>query len=332
MEIRELDLADDDVLHRIAGVGERVRFHERPHAAAFDEAVNTAHLRATDSGERQFGVVAVEGAEVLGFALGFIFLHDNRDLAWLDVQVDPPQRGHGVGTALLDAISGLVAAEGRTTLLTETNVPFETLETHPQRRFLEHRGFTYSNVEVVRHQPLPVADAALDGFAARAAERASAYRIETFVGPVPDELRESLCTLLGLLGVDAPTGDVDFEEELVTLERLAERYVNAEAMGRDIYETLAISPDGVVAAQSTIAVPRQFPEAFQWGTYVHRDHRGHSLGLAVKVANLRAVQAAAPHLSRVETQNAETNQWMIAINEELGYSPVEASLEMVRRL
>ena len=48
------------------------------------------------------------------------------------------------------------------------------------------------------------------------------------------------------------------------------------------------------------------------------------------MANLRAVQATHPHLRRVATQNAETNRWMIAINEELGFVPVEASLEMVR--
>jgi RimJ/RimL family protein N-acetyltransferase len=118
---------------------------------------------------------------------------------------------------------------------------------------------------------------------------------------------------------------------VITEERLAERYTQAEAMDRDVVETLAIAPDGTVAAQSTIAAPRSLPDASQWGTYVHREHRGHSLGLAVKVANLRVVQAAHPHLRQVVTQNAETNAWMIAINEEMGYRPVEASLEMVRR-
>ena len=45
----------------------------------------------------------------------------------------------------------------------------------------------------------------------------------------------------------------------------------------------------------------------QWGTYVHRDHRGHRLGAAVKVANLRAVQRERPDILRIDTVNAETN-------------------------
>ena len=56
----------------------------------------------------------------------------------------------------------------------------------------------------------------------------------------------------------------------------------------------------------------------QWGTFVHREHRGRRLGLAVKAANLRAVQAAHPEMRRVVTQNAETNDWMVAINERDG--------------
>ena len=70
----------------------------------------------------------------------------------------------------------------------------------------------------------------------------------------------------------------------------------------------------------------------QWGTFVHREHRGRRLGMAIKAANLRAVQDAHPEMRRVVTQNAETNDWMVAINEQMGFEPVEASVEMVKRV
>jgi hypothetical protein len=71
---------------------------------------------------------------------------------------------------------------------------------------------------------------------------------------------------------------------------------------------------------------------YQWGTFVHREHRGHKLGLATKAVNLRAVQAFRADLALVITQNAETNGYMVSINERLGFRPIEVSAEFVKRL
>ena len=70
---------------------------------------------------------------------------------------------------------------------------------------------------------------------------------------------------------------------------------------------------------------------YQWGTFVHREHRGHRLGMATKAVNLRAVQAARSDLALVITQNAETNAYMVAINDRMGFHPVEVSAEFVKR-
>ena len=71
------------------------------------------------------------------------------------------------------------------------------------------------------------------------------------------------------------------------------------------YTTVAIAPDGEVVAYSELAVPTYDPErVYQWGTLVRREHRGHRLGLATKVHNLRRFQDAGdrphdgPHLER----------------------------------
>ena len=44
----------------------------------------------------------------------------------------------------------------------------------------------------------------------------------------------------------------------------------------------------------------------------------------------RAVQAACPERTRVNTQNAELNAPMVAINEKMGFRPVELALEFQR--
>jgi RimJ/RimL family protein N-acetyltransferase len=60
--------------------------------------------------------------------------------------------------------------------------------------------------------------------------------------------------------------------------------------------------------------------AHQQLTGVTRAHRGHRLGLLVKVAMAQWLKAAEPQVERLQTWNAESNQFMIAVNEALGYT------------
>jgi hypothetical protein len=80
-----------------------------------------------------------------------------------------------------------------------------------------------------------------------------------------------------------------------------------------------------------MGVPVDPPDCvYQWGTAVLRGHRGHRLGLAVKAANLAALQADHPERRLISTQNAETNAPMLAINEKMGFRAVEVLLEFQR--
>lgn len=333
MQIRPVDVHDDDVMrdvHRIVDLGTHLEREDAPRLSC-EEYV--AAVRAPDSGERADYVAAYDGDTMVGVAIVFLFLLDNTDKSWLEVCVHPDHRRRGVGTALLQHVTAVALDDGRTQLIGEAKIPFDRLDDHPYRAFAERHGFHQSNIEVVRHLDLPVGEDRLAEWDRVAAEHAAGYRIETYAGHFPAEYAESLCVLLGQLAVDAPTGDVDFEEEVMTPQRLDERYAMSAAMGRETFESVALTPDGLVAAQSTLQVPvHGSTDAFQWGTFVHREHRGHRLGLAVKTANLRAVQAAHPHIRRVTTQNGETNATMIAINELIGFRPVEASVEFLRRV
>jgi hypothetical protein len=57
-------------------------------------------------------------------------------------------------------------------------------------------------------------------------------------------------------------------------------------------------------------------------TAVVRAHRGHRLGLLIKLAMLEWLAEAEPEQRWILTGNAETNEHMIAINEALGYQKV----------
>jgi GNAT superfamily N-acetyltransferase len=218
-------------------------------------------------------------------------------------------------------------------MMTGAHLPFEQRESHGYRRFAEACGYQLSDFEVVRHLPLPVPDALIQGWLDEAAPHHEGYALETYVGAVPDDLVESLCVILGQLAVDAPSGLIDFDEEKITPQRYAEIVAGTKAMGRARYETVALTPDREVVAQSTLAMPlEQSTTVFQWGTFVHREHRGHRLGLATKAVNLRAVQAARDGLTLLVTENGETNDAMVAINERMGFQPVEVTAQFVKRL
>jgi len=337
VEIRELDaaaLADDAVMRDYYELTRRAELLGREEAPFWTFEEFLGGYRSEDSGERQQLFAAYEGERMISCAVLWSFLLDNTDKVFFKLAVDVPDRRRGVGRAMLDRLEQVAKADGRTLLLASATLPFAQRETHGYRQFAEACGYALSNYEVVRHLALPVPDDRIQGWIDDAAPRHEGYTIETFVDEVPDDLVGSLCVLMGQLAVDAPSGAVDFEEEAMTPERFAESLATVRAMGRARYETLALTPERLVVAQSTLAVPVQSASTvvFQWGTFVHREHRGHQLGLATKAVNLRAAQAAREDLTLVTTQNAETNDFMISINERLGFEPVEVSAEFVKRL
>ena len=337
MDIVELDaaaLADDAVMRDYYDLSRRAELLGREDAPFWTWEEFIGGFRSQDSGERQQLFAAYDGDRMISCAVLWSFLLDNTDKAFFSLDVDVPDRRRGVGRAMLERIEHVAKADSRSILLTDTKLPFDERETHGYRQFATACGYELSNYEVVRHLTLPVPDERIQEWLDEAAPRHDGYTIETFVGAVPDDLVEPLCLLLGQLAVDAPTGAVDFDEEAMTPERYAENVATVQAMGRARYETLALTPDRLVAAQSTLAVPvgSESTTVFQWGTFVHREHRGHSLGLATKAANLRAAQASRDDLALVTTQNAETNGYMVSINERMGFRPIEVATEVVKRL
>jgi GNAT superfamily N-acetyltransferase len=76
---------------------------------------------------------------------------------------------------------------------------------------------------------------------------------------------------------------------------------------------------GVVVGTTFLYSDRASGRAANAGTGVNREHRGRGLGLLLKQHSL--ARAAAAGITRVTTQNDETNAPMLAINTRLGYEP-----------
>ncbi len=100
-----------------------------------------------------------------------------------------------------------------------------------------------------------------------------------------------------------------------------------------MFATAAIAPDGTLAAytDATIEAARRTQASIDI-TYALPEHRGHSLGLAVKLAHHRTLRAAVPECRFVLTDNADDNVHMNAVNEAMGYRLVEDLHEVQKEL
>lgn len=135
------------------------------------------------------------------------------------------------------------------------------------------------------------------------------------------------------MGSEAPVGQLDMLPERWNEQRLRDAEERRIAQGRASYTTVGVAGDGSLAGYTQLAVPAHDPDnAYQWDTLVLPKHRGHRLGVALKVANLRRLQDAQGDLRLMHTWNAEVNRPMLAVNEALGFRPVERHEEWQRDL
>lgn len=263
-------------------------------------------------------------------------LRDNLQQADVAVYVHPDHRRRGHGTRMLDHLETVALGHGRTLLDAEAQWPYDGPHDGAGSAgadFLRGRGFRFGIGDVMRSLDLPVDHGLLGDLAAEAAPHHTAYELRTWVGRVPEELEVGWAELVSTLMVEAPLGDMERERGSADVEELRRRQDLVEAQGRTLYNTVALDGDGVLVAYSNLATSIHDPvNAFQWGTLVRRDHRGHRLGLAVKVANLRSFQSTDPVATRLRTWNAEVNSHMVGVNERLGFRPVERLGEFQKRL
>jgi RimJ/RimL family protein N-acetyltransferase len=194
-------------------------------------------------------------------------------------------------------------------------------------------GFELGLVDVQRRLAVPIPTARLDELAAEAAVHHDGYTLRSFTGPVPVDLVEEWTALGAVLATEAPMGDIQREAEVADVDRYRAEEAMIARQGRVKVSTGALAPDGRLVAYTDIVLTQHESErAYQWGTLVRPEHRGHRLGIAVKVANLRLLQETHPQITTVVTFNADVNAPMVAVNERLGFVPVQWLGEVQKKL
>jgi GNAT superfamily N-acetyltransferase len=170
-----------------------------------------------------------------------------------------------------------------------------------------------------------------DGLAAQVAPRHVGYTVVTWQDPVPDELVEDYCRLNEMFFEQAPMGGLEVEPERWDESRVRKREEGNLRQGRRDLAAGALAADGTLVGVTEAVLNDAAPErGFQSGTLVDPAHRGHGLGLAIKVANHRRLREQFPQCRLLMTGNADVNAPMNAVNVALGYREVERCVEMQR--
>jgi GNAT superfamily N-acetyltransferase len=291
---------------------------DEPHQPPPTFAMWCADVRTPSSGDPARLLVA---PDAVGCALVELPSHDNPQVALAELVVAPQHRRRGVGSALWAAVLDLARAERRRSVVCEAR-PGSAMEA-----FLEAQGAAPQLVDVRRHQPIATLDlAAVRRLRADAERRAAGYRLEAWVGPTPVALRGALAAATHALN-DAPLGGLDYDAEVWDAGRVAARDAAVAGAGLRMHTVLALAADGEAAGYTDVAVSEDGTYAWQWGTAVAYAHRGHRLGMLMKATMVERLRALEPALQVVATWNADVNTHMIAVNEALGYVPVDRMRE-----
>jgi GNAT superfamily N-acetyltransferase len=239
---------------------------------------------------------------------------ENVTLGSVVLAVPPARRRRGLGTAVLAHCVAQARAAGRTALQASA------LPGSAGEAFARGAGAAggLTDVRRVLHTA-GLTPELLAGLRAEAEPHATGYSLLTWTGPAPEEQIDQVARLYEALG-DAP------REEGVAAPRVdADRVRAIELTTADPefgFYSVAARHDasGALAALSQVITNAELPaEALQALTAVDRPHRGHRLGLLVKVAMHQWLARAEPGVRDVFTWNSQTNAHMIAINERLGY-------------
>ena len=284
-----------------------------------------------DNPERGINLIgAIDGREMVGAGLLTRSLRENLHAVNAYAFVSPDRARQGIGRALVAELELIAAGDGRTTVQSEIYLP--PGESGAPLAFATSLGYAVANHESMKELTLTDYLARRETLAG-AASAADGYRIITFDTVCPDEHLDSFGRLLGVLMSEVPLGELDLEDSEWTPERIRAAEHRVVAIGRHVHTAMAIGPDGEVAGVSDVRVDDTDQAHGQVGiTIVDPAHRGHRLGLALKLATHDLAVRTYPDLVSLDTSNAEVNTHMNAVNEALGYRTIERLLELQKRL
>ncbi|MEV8530847.1 GNAT family N-acetyltransferase [Streptomyces sp. NPDC051211] len=241
-----------------------------------------------------------------------LFASPGRDhLAELELHVDPAHRRQGAGSLLLSAAVAACRTESRRSLIAEASAD------SPGEAFAERWGFRQALA--LDHLILRFDQVDEAGILRLSKAEHPGYRLTGWTGTVPDDLADAFAAAKNAMN-DMPVGDLDYGSVDWDADRVRAMAKVVADRGDTLLTIAAVHDDGTMAGYTEILLPQGTPPRVQqYDTAVVPAHRGHGLGLWLKAAMVHRLRAEYPHVLEIETDNAEDNVHMLAVNRELGF-------------
>lgn len=282
-------------------------------------------------GERARYFLLRDAGRAVGTLCFFGPERDNLELAWIELRIAPAFRRRGFGRAALGEASQLALSVGRPSMIFD-----QGWDSPAVQGFAAALELGLGQVLVRRAQDLDGSAEERERFIAQRAEaeaHSTGYDLVRVLGCTPPELLDGLVEATRAIN-DAPIDDLDYEDEIYDADRIRAFEQAQSDAGFRLRRVIAVERStGAVAGHTLLSVYSEQPEyAEQDDTTVLAGHRGNRLGLRLKADMLCWLAADEPQLRRILTQNAESNEPMIAVNERLGYRIVGREMLHQRRL
>jgi GNAT superfamily N-acetyltransferase len=311
--------ADDDAaLREWFALRTEVQAADLPGDPALGWALHAGMLRHPWPGNENRAFLARRDGVLVGWLGLGLPLTENLGTATVDIEVAPAYRRQGVARAVLAQARRLAGGIGRSRLVAgvsgEAGEAFATA--HGARRVL---------VDTQRRLDLTaVDDARLDALLTDAVAHSAGYSVLQWIGATPEEHLAAVAALESRMTTDAPMDDLQWEQEVFDADRMRGRDAVMTARRNRAYTTAARhDASGDVVGTTMLTVADGVDDAAgQWQTIVAPQHRGHRLGLLLKVANLRFLQQHERAVTRIDTWNADSNAPMLRVNVAMGFQPV----------
>jgi len=310
-----------------------------------DEQVSNARElmanRRNQADEAQQWVLAVLGPDdsvesVAGWAQVRIPVHGDHDKVFVYACVRPESRRQGIGSALLAWCEGRARQAGRPLLFIEA--PYGAADDHEPYlltaegaqvpcdatcvAFPRARGFTVAHAAHRSVLDVPMDPELAQTLLNRTLPSTSGYRLHTWAHQIPEEWTDSFARLREVFSRDAPRGSDQWDEEIWDVARVQSKIDEIHDQGRTVLITAA---EDLSTSQLAGFTEFRWPDnedcqaVEQFITVVTAPHRGHRLGMWMKLVNLAALMELNPRAKQIHTDNAQENEHMLNINSAMGF-------------
>lgn len=318
IEYVDTGTASEDLLLRMHELYVVLEALEPPYEPATPVEMHVARWRNVPSFQAVPRWLAWDDGKPIATGGAAVNKEQNLENGYVFLRVLPEYRGQGLGRRIMTPVLNWLEADGR------IRMAVSVIEDWPEEELAQRAGLSKVYHERMSRIVVDEVDRDLmQSWIDRASDRAGEYRSMDLGVPFPDAHLDAFCEATRIMHT-APMEDMVEEHEVITPEMWRETEMREAESGNQIHCRVAVhEPTGHFAGYTMLNYQSLHPErAWQWDTAVDPAHRNKGLGRWLKAGLFERFTEMYPEVRWIDTNNAGSNDAMLAINVAMGFAPV----------